>query len=170
MIGVNTDAINEQKLKGNMEISASDYWFKNLRPYMSNMLMTCRTDRELTRTLEKDINSIDSEIIRAGYDAVDDDLDPLQKVISSDQYYASGPLRYAPEAEKEAVRMLLNKIKDFKLILQYEKPDKPKEPKVRERLNYSPIGEGSGMNNDYMTRNMESLNKTPENMQRLPNS
>lgn len=175
-VAIHPDTALEQQAqtKAPLEIGASDYWFQTLRPYMENMLMTCRTDEELIRTIEKDINTIDSVIVREEYPRIIGEkndpgvLVPLMNVLSSPQYYTTGPLRHSTEKEKEVVRGLIEKVNDFALILQFEKVPEKQESKTRERLGYSPTGDGNGFNSDHAVRNMASLNK-PNPRQRIPN-
>ncbi len=159
----------EKESKGYLEVSAYDFYFNKVRPFMQDMLLKCKTDGELIRTLEKVINAADSFCIEKDYNSMMESFNVLERAIT-DRNYFNGVMRKAPEAEREMVRELIGKISDLRMIVKCEPPYQPKEPKERERLNYkaptgnSPIGE----NEDYLTHNMKTLNE-PNPKQRIPN-
>ena len=49
----------QKQQRGLLEINTQDYYFKNIRPFMKDMLLKCKTDGELLRTIEKVINAGD---------------------------------------------------------------------------------------------------------------
>lgn len=158
----------QKDAKGYLEINTNDFYFNKFRPFVQEMLLKCRTDQELIRTLEKTINAADSFCIAKKYTELQDSLYTLDVAIN-DRNYFNGVMKKAPEAEKEMVRKLIEKISDLKMIIKCEPPHEEKEVKTRERLNYeksefSPIGE----NKDYYSRNMKTLNK-PIQKTRIPN-
>lgn len=159
----------QRENKGYLDVSASEFYFGKVRPFMESMLLKCKTDGELIRTIEKVINASDSFCIQKNYTSVAESFTILEKAIT-DKNYFNGVMRKAPEAEKEMVRELINKISDLRMIIKCEPPFVPKEKKIKERLNYeppkghSPIGE----NKDYDTHNMKVLTK-PNPKQRIPN-
>ena len=159
----------QKESKGYLDISASEFYFDKIRPLMQDMLLKCKTDGELLRTLEKVINASDSFCIKKDYASVADSFDVLETAITDNNYF-NGVMRKAPEAEKEMVRELISKITDLRMIIKCEPDYVPKVEKLRERLNYekpkmnSPIGE----NMDYCIHNMKVLNE-PNPKQRIPN-
>lgn len=158
----------QKEAKGLLDISTNDFYFNKVRPHIQDMLLKCRTDKELIRTLEKVINSADSFCVQKDYVNFIDSFDVLETAITDTNYF-NGVMSKAPEEEKQMVRDLITKISDLRMIVQYEPPYAPEEKKARNRLNYestgnSPIGE----NKDYYTRNMETLTK-PNPKPRIPN-
>ena len=159
----------EKETKGLLDINANDFYFDKVRPHMQEMLLKCKTDGELLRTLEKVINAADSFCIQGNYEMVAESFDVLQIAITDKSYFA-GVMSKAPEAEKEMVRDLITKISDLRMIIKCEPPFQPKEKKTKDRLNYEPSRNGSpvGENKDFDVRNMKTLN-TPNPKQRIPN-
>ena len=161
--------MSEKNNNSNLDISVDDYYFGKLRPFMKEMLMKCKTDGELQRTIEKVINSADGFCNNNQLEELDGTFNVLDEAISDPSYF-DGVMKKAPETEKEMVRELISKISDLRMIIKYEDPVKPKEVKVRERLGYSnPTGNSpNGENEDFLTHNMETLNK-PVPKKRIPN-
>ena len=159
----------QKETKGYLDISASDFYFDKVRPFMQDMLLKCKTDGELIRTLEKVINAADSFCIQKDYISVADSFDTLQIAIT-DKNYFNGAMKKAPEAEKEMVRELINKISDLRMIIKCEPPYEPQNKQVKDRLNYEPAKGKSpiGENKDYDIHNMKILNE-PNPKQRIPN-
>lgn len=158
----------ERDSKGLLDISASEFYFEKVRPHMQEMLLKCRTDKELIRTIEKVINSADSFCVQGNYEMVATSFDTLQVVIT-DRNYFNGVMSKAPEAEKEMVRDLITKISDLRMIIKCEPPYEAKPKQIKDRLNYerkanSPIGE----NKDYDIHNMKVLNESSPK-KRIPN-
>lgn len=159
----------EKENKGYLDIGAGDFYFGKVRPFMKNMLLQCKTDEELLRTLEKVINAADSFCSQKDYERVAESFVTLEVAIT-DKNYFNGIMRKAPESEKEMVRELIDKIADLRMIIKCEPPYVHEEKKVKERLNYeeprpnSPIGE----NKDYGIHNMKVLTE-PSPKQRIPN-
>ena len=158
----------QREAKGYLEIGAEEFYFDKLRPFMQEMLMHCRTDKELIRTLEKVINAADSFCVKKDYTSVMESFIVLEKAIN-DKNYFNGVIRKASEEEKEMIRKLSDKITDLRLIIKCESPHQPEKEQPRERLNYqrsefSPVGE----NMDYGTHNMKVLSK-PNPKERIPN-
>ena len=147
-MAITPQAYNElqKETKGNLDIIASDFYFKNIRPFMQTMLLQCKTDGELIRTLEKTMNAADSFCIIKDYESVAESFDTLSVAIT-DRNYFNGVMKKAPEAEREMVRTLIAKIADLRMIIKCEPPYTPKEKKIKDRLNYdaprgnSPIGD-----------------------------
>jgi len=158
-----------KEAKGYLEVSASDFYFNKVRPFMKDMLLTCKTDGELIRTLEKVINAADSFCVKKDYESMMESFRTLERAIT-DKNYFNGVMRKAPEAEREKVRELITKITDLRMIAKCERPHQPEEKKVKERLNYnapnghSPVGE----NKDYLTHNMKKLSEVSPKT-RIPN-
>lgn len=153
----------EARKENPLEITAYDYYFNTMRPYLEQMLATCHTDPELIRTIEKTINAADTFCAAKDYAAVSEAFETLNVGIS-DKAYFSNAMKRGTEEEKRMVRDLITKISDMRMIIQCEPPVDPVTPKIRERLNYSPIGE----NQDFNSHNMKSLN-TPNPKRRIPN-
>lgn len=170
-MAITNQAYNElqKESKGYLDINASDFYFNNIRPFMQNMLLKCRTDGELIRTLEKVVNAADSFCIKKDYQSVADSFDTLEIAITDANYF-NGVMRKAPEAEKEMVRELISKISDLRMIIKCEQPYVPEEKQTRDRLNYEPSRGNSpiGENKDYDIHNMKILTN-PNPKQRIPN-
>lgn len=149
--------------KGLLEISTSDFYFSKVRPLMKDMLLKCKTDGELLRTLEKVINAADPLCNKGDYQNFIEEFDVLEVAIT-DRNYFNGVMKKAPEAEKEMVRELIAKITDLRMLVKCEQTYVPKAKPTKERLNYSPIGE----NGDYGTHNMKKLSE-PNPKNRIPN-
>ena len=159
----------EKSKTGYLDIGANDYYFGKLRPFMKDMLLKCKTDGELLRTIDKVINASDSFCAKKDYVSVAESFDVLQTAIT-DKNYFNGVMKKAPEAEKEMVRELITKISDLRMIIKCEEPYIPEEKKLKDRLNYEPPKDNSpvGENKDYDTHNMKVLNE-PNPKQRIPN-
>ena len=160
---------NQNRNNSPLQISASDYYFETMRPYLNKMRMECSTDQELLRTIDKVINASDSFCQDGKYNMVADSFDVLEAAIN-DKNYFNGVMSKAPETEKELVRGLSAKITDLRMIIQYEPKTENEKPKIKERLSYSPPSDVSpnGENNDYSIHNMKILNE-PHPKTRLPN-
>lgn len=158
------EAMVTEKKKDLLEVGVQDFYFNKLRPYMQDMLLTCRTDGELIRTLEKVINASDSFCQAKNNTELAETYQVLLTGITDKSYFVTGPARRAPEEEKAKIRDLVTKINDLLLIIKCEPPVELKEKKLRGRIGYSPSGE----NQDYSTHNMQSLN-IPQPQKRIPN-
>lgn len=159
----------QKQQKGLLDIDTQGYYFGNIRPFMKNMLLTCKTDEELLRTIEKVINASDSFCNDKNYQALNESFDVLETAIT-DKSYFNGVMKKAPESEREMVRELIEKISDLRMIIKCEQPVVPKEEKIRERLSYKQPTEFSpnGENEDFSMHNMQKLN-TPIPKNRIPN-
>lgn len=160
----------EKERKGYLEISAQEFYFNQIQPFMEEITLKCKTDKELLRTIDKVMNSANSFAIRQDWLNVSESFEVLQKAITDASYF-NGVMKKAPEAEREMVRKLSSKISDLQMLIKCEKTEPIKnENKAKERLNYrtgignSPIGE----NEDFVTHNMAKLNE-PKPKQRIPN-
>ena len=154
----------EKASKGYLEINADEFYFNKVRPFMQDILLKCKTDKELIRTLEKVINSADSFCIRKDYNALMESFEVIESAITSPNYF-DGVMKKAPETEKDMVRQLITKISDLHMIVKCEPPCTSKEEKTKERINYSsPIGE----NMDYTNHNMKKMTEINPKT-RIPN-
>lgn len=165
-MGIGESTYNElqRKAKEHLQVNASDFYFDKVRPFIQEMLLKCKTDGELIRTLEKVINASDSFCIQKDYMNLIDSFTTLEVAIT-DKNYFNGVMKKAPEAEKEMVRELIEKISDLRMIIKCETPVEPEEKITKERLNYnSPVGE----NEDFVAHNMKTLNE-PNPKNRIPN-
>lgn len=154
----------EAQKKGYLEISAYDYYFNKVRPHMKDMLMKCRTDEELTRTLDKVLNAGDSFCQRKDYIMLAESFNVLETAIT-DKNYFNGVMKKASEEERQMVRDLISKISDLRMLIKCEVIEPKKETKIRDRIDYnSPVGENEG----YSTHNMKELSK-PNPRKRIPN-
>lgn len=159
----------QKEAQGYLNVSANDFYFGKVRPFMQSMLLKCKTDAELIRTIDKVINASDSFCIQKDYQSVMESFAVLETAIT-DKNYFNGVMKKAPEAEKEMVRQLIEKISDLRMIVKCEPEYTPKEQPTKDRLNYrkptmtTPIGE----NEDYLTHNMKTLNE-PNPKKRIPN-
>jgi len=158
----------DQNLKsGPLQITTEDFYFNNIRPYALEVMVKCRTDKELTRTIEKVLNASDSFCQSGAYTLVSDSFDVLNTAITDPNYF-NGAMRTAPEEEKELVRGLAEKISDLKMIIQFDGEKSKPEPKIKDRLNFDPDKTPWGENKDYPMHNMKTLNE-PHPKQRIPN-
>lgn len=152
-----------------LEVNAQDYYFNTLRPYLEEMYKKCTTDEELGRTIEKLLNEADTACIRKDYAHLAEAFDAIEVGIT-DKNYFNGVMKKAPEAEKEMVRGLVEKITDIRTIIKYEPKQEPQQQAQRERLSYRPgtLTSPNGENVDFGQHNMSVLNK-PEPKERIPN-
>lgn len=165
MITVRPDEmVATERKKDLLDVGVQDFYFNKLRPYMQDMLLTCRTDGELIRTLEKVINASDSFCQSKDNVQLAETYQVLLAGITDKSYFVSGPARRAPEEEKAKIRDLVTKVNDLLLIIKCEPPVEPVEKKQRDRIGYSPSGE----NVDYSTHNMKALS-APQPQKRIPN-
>lgn len=163
-ISENTYVEAERGRRGILDINAETYYFEKFRPYAQEMMRTCKTDENLYRTLDKVVNAVDSLCARKQFKRIPDELAVLNVAIN-DRNYFNGPMKRAPESEKDMVRQLISKLSDFLMIIKCEPDDVAVEQKTKERLDYnSPIGE----NMTYSTHNMKELSK-PIPQPRIPN-
>lgn len=148
-----------------LEINTQQFYFDKMRPFLNDILLKCKTDGELIRTIEKVINAADSFCIKKDYINFIESFDVLETSIN-DKNYFNGAMKRGTEEEKEMIRNLSQKIADLRLIVKCEKPSEFKKEESKERLNYdpSPIGE----NKDYAKHNMKTLNQ-PNPKERIPN-
>lgn len=153
----------EKASKGYLDISAYDFYFKKVRPFMQEMLLKCKTDGELIRTLEKVMNAGDSLCMQKNYERLIEEFEVLEIAINHRNYFERA-MKNAPEAEKEMVRQLATKITDLRMIVKCEAPYVAPEKSVKERINYSPSGE----NADYISHNMKNLSQSKPK-KRIPN-
>lgn len=156
--------------KGLLEISANDFYFDKVRPHMEDILLTCKDDPELIRTLEKIINAGDSYCVRKEYDLLLTSFDAYTKVVSGPNYF-SRIIKNATEENKNKIRALTVLFSDLTMIIKCEKPAEFVETEAPERLDYnSPIGgiKGDGYNNGHAEHNMKKLSE-PNPKQRIPN-
>ena len=99
----------EARRENPLEITASDYYFNTMRPYLEQMLAKCRTDPELTRTIEKTMNAADSFCAAKDYAAVSDSFEVLNTAIS-DKGYFNGAMKRGTEEG-----LILFKCGDYKI-------------------------------------------------------
>ena len=158
----------EKEKKGYLEITSQDFYFNQVRPYMEEMTLKCKTDGELLRTLDKVMNAADSFVIRQNWVDLSESFEVLQKAITDPNYF-NGVMKKAPEAEKDMVRTLITKISDLQMLIKCEKSEPIKnESKLKERLNYTTNNSPIGENDDFAMHNMAKLNE-PKPKQRIPN-
>lgn len=158
------EVVATEKKKDLLDIGVQDFYFHKLRPFMQNMLLTCRTDGELIRTLEKTINASDSFCQAKKNKELAETYDVLLTGITDKSYFSTGPAHKAPEEEKNKIRELATKINDLLLIIKCDPGEPVEKETTRERIGYSPNGE----NMDYAMHNMQSLN-IPQPKKRIPN-
>ena len=159
----------QKQQKGLLDIDTQGFYFDNIRPFMKDMLLTCKTDKELLRTIEKVINASDSFCNDKNYEALNESFDILDTAITDANYF-NGVMKKAPEEEKNKVRELIDKIADLRMIIKCEQPVVPEEPKIRNGWNYKEPTNlaANGENEDFSTHNMHTLN-TPILKNRIPN-
>ena len=156
--------------KGLLDISASEFYFDKVRPHIQDILLTCKTDPELIRTLDKAINAGDSFCARKEYGLLVESFEAFNKVAGNQKYF-SGIIKQASEEEKNKIRKLTELVNDLRIIVQCEKPAQPKEVEAKDRIDYnSPIGEikGEGYNKGHLEHNITNLSK-PIPKDRIPN-
>lgn len=158
-----------QRQNSPLEISASEYYFNTMRPHLQDMLLKCKTDLELIRTIEKVVNASDSYCNNQDYAMVAESFTTLERGIT-DRNYFNGVMKRASEDEKQMVRDLIAKISDLRMIIQCETIVEKEKPKTKERLNYRSPSNGSpvGENEDFAIHNMKVLNQ-PNPKKRIPN-
>lgn len=158
----------EKTAKGYLDVSAYDFYFKKVRPFMQEMLLKCKTDGELLRTLEKVMNAGDSLCMKKDYVRLMEEFEVLETAIN-DKNYFNGVMKKAPETEREMVRELAVKITDLRMIAKCEEPYVESEKPTKDRLNYNKsINSPGGENADYITHNMKNLNQAVPR-KRIPN-
>ena len=159
----------EKARRGGLDIGTVEYYFDTLRPYMQEMMRTCKTDPELYRTLDKTINTTDGLCNSKRYQEIPDAIYTLQKAITDTNYF-NGAMKRASEDEKSKVRELISKLSDFTMIIKCEPPVTQEESKSRQRLDYqsAPDGSPNGENMGYREHNMKNLT-APIPQKRIPN-
>lgn len=155
---------NETAKENPLDITASDYYFNNMRPYLETVRNECTHDPELVRTIDKVINAADSFCVRKNYKGLSDSFTILNAAIT-DKSYFNGPMKVGTDKEKELIRGLIDKINDINMIIQCEPPVESKAIKEMNRYNYS---SPTGDNLDFKTHNMQTLNE-PKPKPRIPN-
>ena len=108
----------QRQQKGLLDIDTQEFYFGNIRPFMQDMLLTCKTDKELLRTIEKVINAGDSFCNDKNYEALNESFDVLDTAITDANYF-NGVMKKAPEEEKNKVRELIDKIADLRMIIKW---------------------------------------------------
>lgn len=152
-----------------LNVTAQSYYFDTMRPYLEKMYMTCVTDEELCRTIQKVINTGDTACANKEYIRLASAFDTIEVAIT-DKNYFNGVMKKASEEEKQLVKSLPEKITNLRTIIQYEPKDDVAPESKKERIGYrsgnlsSPIGE----NVDFVSHNMSVLNKA-EPKKRIPN-
>ena len=77
----------QKQQKGLLDIDTQGFYFDNIRPFMKDMLLTCKTDKELLRTIEKVINASDSFCNDKNYEALNESFDILDTAITDANYF-----------------------------------------------------------------------------------
>ena len=152
-----------------LNVSAQEYYFNTMRPYLTEIYMVCKTDAELGRTVQKVMNAANTACIRKDYESLAEAFDIIEEAVT-DKNYFNGVMKKASEEEKNLVRGLPEKITNLRTIIKCEPTDDVAPDQKRDRVGYregtlsSPIGE----NEDFVSHNMSELNK-PQPRQRIPN-
>ena len=158
-----------------LDITADKMYNETLRPMMQDMLIRCKTDPEVTRTLDKIMNALDGFLKENTVDSLsnaNETIQPALKVLMADTYYRDGALRRASDEEVKTVKEFAQKLSDLSMLLRIEidnhEPEPEEQPK--ERIDYiTPHGVGTaGENNEWKTHNIKTLNE-PHPAKRLPN-
>lgn len=152
-----------------LNVTAQAYYFNTMRPYLEQMYMTCVTDEELCRTIQKVMNSGDTACVRKEYDKLAEAFDVIEVAIT-DKNYFNGVMQKASEKEKEMVRNLPEKIESLRAIIKCEPKDDVAPEGIKDRIGYRPgtVSSPIGENEDFATHNMSALNK-PMPKERIPN-
>lgn len=113
---------------------STEEWEDHVRPFIDDVIKTCRTDDVLISTLENLLNHVDSDIMEKVNFSFR--LEPIMNVISKPTYY-TGTLKNAYQEEIKKVRELHERLSVFQTMVKSEfrstpKPDE-KEP-VKDRL------------------------------------
>lgn len=155
----------QREQSGLLDINANKYYFETLRPALIEFNKTYHTDRELNRTIVEVMNKADSAAMDQRINDLAESYENLLSCVNSKNYMISGPMRYGTEAEKSAVKDLVDKFNDLTMILKYEKPSVKENQPIKERLNYQPPNGG------FMGYNLDDLsNRGPrQNKERIPN-
>lgn len=165
MISQNDYNVDLRGQKDLLAINYEEYYFNKMRPFLNDMLLKCKTDHELLRTIEKAMNAADSFCIAKDLDGLRDAFETLNIAITNKNYFNSVLMQKASEEEREMVRQLIDKIQDLWLIIKCEEKPAPKEKVIKDRLDYdSPNGENMG----YSIHNMKNLT-IPTPKKRIPN-
>jgi hypothetical protein len=162
----NNDLQNiEREQSGLLDVNATDYYFKNLRPELMKFNTTYHTDRELNRTITEVINHADTAVVNKNFQMLEESYANLLSCVQSKNYMISGPMRYGSDEEKKAVNELVNKFNDLSMILKYEKQPEKEEHEIKDRLNYQPP---NGGNRGYNLDDLSNRGPKP-NKERIPN-
>ena len=132
-------ALDQQQYRraqgGLLDVTAKDYYYKTLRPFLLEFNKNYHTDRELNRTIVEVMNHADTAASHEKYEDLLDSYSNMFKMIT-DKYYFVGPMKNGTEIEKTAVSELIQKLSDLTTILRYEKEPEVKNHEKKERLNY----------------------------------
>lgn len=103
---------------------STEIWEKEVRPFVEEVIKTCRTDEVLVSTLENLLNHVDSDIICKRNFSFR--LDPIVNVLNAKTYY-TGTLRNAYQEEIKTVKELHEKISTLNKIVKHEYSYRPQE-------------------------------------------
>lgn len=149
--------IYKREDKGLLEISANDFYFDKVRPHMEDILLTCKDDPELIRTLEKIINAEIHIVFVKNMICCWHHLTHTRKLYPALIIFLV-LLKMRPKKNKNKIRALTVLFSDLTMIIKCEKPAEFIEAEAPERLDYnSPIGgiKGDGYNNGHVEHNMK---------------
>lgn len=114
---------------------SKEMWLNEVEPFiMDEIRIKAQSDEELTRSLEKIVNSVNSDISRDQNFA--HRLEVIARVINSNSYYADGAMRRASAEEVALVRQLAEKLSALYKVARYDlkKDEEVKEDVGHERL------------------------------------
>jgi hypothetical protein len=119
-----------------LQTNSFEIWENEVEPFISDkVIKECRTDEILVSTLEKLVNSVNSDILEKKNFAFR--LEPIVKVLTSPSYYVNGAMKRAFPEEIKTVKELTEKLSSLLKVAKYDLSKQPQveEPKTgRERL------------------------------------
>ena len=152
-----------------LNLTAKEYYFGTLRPFLTESMLTLKTDEILLSTIEKSINATDGFIFEENWDDCALSFSVLKDTINDPNYLRRGSIAKASDEEKKILKEISKKIEDFFLLLKCAPPKKPVETKTKDRIGFKTFSESSpnGENTDY-EHNMTNLTKCNPK-KRIPN-
>lgn len=126
-------AINNKDV---LNIMPETFYTDTLKPAMDEVLLKCKYDEELLRTVDKAMNTANSAVARKDYHELAESFDVLVSVLNNSGYLNGKLYAKAKESEKEMIAKMLQNISDLLVIIKFTKPEEKEEAKPRERIGY----------------------------------
>ena len=123
-----------------MEITLTEYYLNTLRPYLDEMMINCKFDVILIKSLEHAKMRLDEYISKKQTKIVlnemSDVLQSLLVVIESPEYLKN-QLKRATSKEQEFVHTFITKLHDMSMIIRYTEPEKEEaKTPLKNRIGY----------------------------------